>query len=80
MPRCCGIGRSRLMKKQEVSNVGKDCEKSANDNMSGINSQYGEFEYEDYDELDCDSVSNNCYLLKNPKVGSDSYHDLSKIT
>eukprot|EP00957_Ditylum_brightwellii_P106934 8157776-Ditylum_brightwellii.AAC.1 len=80
MPRSSGIGRTRLTKKQKVSNVGKDYEESANSNKGGINSQCGENEYEDYDELDYDSISNNCYLLKNPKVGSDSYHDLSKTT
>eukprot|EP00957_Ditylum_brightwellii_P026585 2010558-Ditylum_brightwellii.AAC.1 len=35
---------------------------------------------EDYDELDSDSTSNNHYSLKNPKVRSDSYHELSKTT
>eukprot|EP00957_Ditylum_brightwellii_P211101 15365749-Ditylum_brightwellii.AAC.2 len=60
MPRCHGIGRSKPKKKQKVSNVGKDCEESAIDNRSGINRQCGEFEYEDDDELDCDSTSNNC--------------------
>eukprot|EP00957_Ditylum_brightwellii_P023582 1780225-Ditylum_brightwellii.AAC.1 len=80
MPRCCGIGRSKSKKKQKVSNVGKDCEESANSNMSGINSQGGEFEYEVYDELDFDSTTNNCYFLKNPKVGSDNYHELSTTT
>eukprot|EP00957_Ditylum_brightwellii_P198486 15127451-Ditylum_brightwellii.AAC.1 len=34
MLRCHDIGRSRLKKKQKVSNVGKDCEESANDNRS----------------------------------------------
>eukprot|EP00957_Ditylum_brightwellii_P151950 11570758-Ditylum_brightwellii.AAC.1 len=62
MPRCLGIRRSRPTKKQKVSNVGEDYEAFAYDDRSGINSQCGEIEYEDDDELDCDSTSNNCYV------------------
>eukprot|EP00957_Ditylum_brightwellii_P096007 7314739-Ditylum_brightwellii.AAC.1 len=86
MPRCHGIRRSRLKKKQKISNVGKDCEESSNGNrsehieISVINSQGGEFEYGNNDELDFDSTSNNHPLLKNLKVGSDSYHELSQTT
>eukprot|EP00957_Ditylum_brightwellii_P196258 14953141-Ditylum_brightwellii.AAC.1 len=67
------------MKKQKVSNVGKDCEESENDNRSGINGQCGEMENEDYDEWDCDSISNSRYSLKSPKGGLVSYHDLSNV-
>eukprot|EP00957_Ditylum_brightwellii_P192864 14684446-Ditylum_brightwellii.AAC.1 len=86
MPRYCGIGKSRPKKKQKVSNIGKDCEEFANDDrgenieISAINSQSDEFEYEDNDELDFNSTANNCYFLKNPNVGFDSYHELSKAT
>eukprot|EP00957_Ditylum_brightwellii_P127824 9748694-Ditylum_brightwellii.AAC.1 len=80
MPRCHGIGRSRPKKKQKVSNAGKDCGDSATDNRSGINSQCGESEYEDYDEFEYDSISNNYNLLKNPNIEPESYHKLSKTT
>eukprot|EP00957_Ditylum_brightwellii_P126356 9632616-Ditylum_brightwellii.AAC.1 len=79
MPRCRGIGRKRLTKKQKVSNVKQDREESANDNRSAINNQCDEMENEDDDEFECDSISNNCYLLKSPKVGSENYHDLSEL-
>jgi hypothetical protein len=79
MSRYHGMGRKRPMKKQKVSNLEQDCEEPANDNRSVINGWCDEMKNEDYDEFECDSISNNCYLLKNPKVGSESYNDLSKL-
>eukprot|EP00957_Ditylum_brightwellii_P053659 4065652-Ditylum_brightwellii.AAC.1 len=78
MTRYCGTGKTKPKKKQKVSNVEKYCEESANDNRNGINRQCSEIEYEDYDDFDCDSAFNNHSFLKNPKVVSDSYYELSK--
>eukprot|EP00957_Ditylum_brightwellii_P025707 1944858-Ditylum_brightwellii.AAC.1 len=71
--------KKRLMKKQQVSNVEQDYEESANDDRIVINGQCDEMEDEDYDEVECYSISNNGYLSKYPKVGSESYNDLSKL-
>eukprot|EP00957_Ditylum_brightwellii_P018615 1398418-Ditylum_brightwellii.AAC.1 len=79
MPRCCGTGRNKPMKKQTVSNMEQDSETSVNDNRSVIDGQCNEMENKDFDEFECDSISNNHYSFKNTKVRPENHHIVSKL-
>eukprot|EP00957_Ditylum_brightwellii_P159612 12150074-Ditylum_brightwellii.AAC.1 len=86
MPRSCGKGKASSKKKQKLLPVGIYDEASAIDSNSGhidlsvLSSHSDVFEHEEMKKVPFDSTDNTCYISKNPKLETESYHELSKAS
>eukprot|EP00957_Ditylum_brightwellii_P045936 3484655-Ditylum_brightwellii.AAC.1 len=84
MPRSHDIEKALPKKRQKLLTVGKYDEASTIDSnsehidLSTVNSQFNVFETEENEQIPFDSTAKTHYILQNPKLGSESNHELPK--